>query len=161
MGEKTTIRLDETNLDRVQKDMLRAYLSPHRANWLIVGEDSGRGHRSIDLQWARLAVKDSRRAGVALFMKQLGGPAADGKFAEAIAGIEEAVPGARQVFLGRGLARQDFYNLAKIAEPQPHSAKHILEQIKGAANPREAKRILRQAAESPEFILSTGEGEAL
>jgi len=49
------------------------YLGPDRVNWLIVGGESGRGHRPMDLEWVRLALEDCCRAGVAFFMKQLGG----------------------------------------------------------------------------------------
>jgi len=40
--------------------------------WIIVGGESGPGARPFDLAWARSAVEQCRKAGVACFVKQLG-----------------------------------------------------------------------------------------
>jgi protein gp37 len=42
--------------------------------WVIVGGESGRGHRPIDPAWVRDIRDQCDRAGVALFFKQWGGP---------------------------------------------------------------------------------------
>jgi protein gp37 len=41
-------------------------------HWMIVGGESGPGARPMDLAWARSLVEQSRAAGVAPFVKQLG-----------------------------------------------------------------------------------------
>lgn len=41
-------------------------------NWVIVGGESGPGARPMDLDWARSIVQQCKRAGVAVFVKQLG-----------------------------------------------------------------------------------------
>lgn len=41
-------------------------------DWVIVGGESGHGARSCDLSWIRSVVDQARRAGVAVFVKQLG-----------------------------------------------------------------------------------------
>ena len=49
-------------------------------DWVIIGGESGPGHRPLDLDHARLIVDDCREAGVPVFFKQVGGrtPAAGG-----------------------------------------------------------------------------------
>jgi protein gp37 len=42
-------------------------------NWLIIGGESGPGHRRMDLQWAHDLIQAARLAGCASFVKQLGG----------------------------------------------------------------------------------------
>jgi len=42
-------------------------------HWLIVGGESGPGCRPMDLEWARDLRDDCKDAGVAFFLKQLGG----------------------------------------------------------------------------------------
>lgn len=42
-------------------------------HWVIVGGESGWGARSLDLAWARNLLSQCKAAGVAYFMKQLGG----------------------------------------------------------------------------------------
>ena len=42
-------------------------------NWVIVGGESGPGCRPMHLAWARALRDECRRAGVAFFLKQLGG----------------------------------------------------------------------------------------
>ncbi len=42
-------------------------------NWLIVGGESGPGHRRMDLQWARDLRDACSDSGTAFFLKQLGG----------------------------------------------------------------------------------------
>jgi protein gp37 len=50
-----------------------------RLDWIIVGGESGPGARPLDLAWARSTVEQCREAGVACFVKQLGGgPLYDG-----------------------------------------------------------------------------------
>lgn len=41
-------------------------------DWLIVGGESGPGARSFDVAWARSAIAQCRKAGVPVFVKQLG-----------------------------------------------------------------------------------------
>ena len=41
-------------------------------DWLIIGGESGRGARPMDLAWARQLVKQGQEAGAAVFVKQLG-----------------------------------------------------------------------------------------
>ncbi len=54
-----------------------------RLDWVIVGGESGPGARPFDLLWARVSIEILGRAGVPVFMKQIGanafiGPAGDG-----------------------------------------------------------------------------------
>jgi protein gp37 len=46
-------------------------------HWLIAGGESGPDHRPMDLDWARSLRDACQGAGVAFFLKQLGGPASD------------------------------------------------------------------------------------
>lgn len=46
--------------------------TPLGIDWLIVGGESGRGARPMDLDWARRLVEQGRDAGAAVFVKQLG-----------------------------------------------------------------------------------------
>jgi protein gp37 len=48
-------------------------LDLEQIDWLIVGGESGPGHRRMDLEWARGLRDAARDAGTALFVKQLGG----------------------------------------------------------------------------------------
>lgn len=41
-------------------------------DWVIVGGESGGGSRPFDLDWARNTVESCRRAGVSVFVKQMG-----------------------------------------------------------------------------------------
>lgn len=43
-----------------------------RVDWVIVGGESGHGARPFDIAWARDIVRQTREAGVACFVKQLG-----------------------------------------------------------------------------------------
>lgn len=45
----------------------------HPIDWVIVGGESGHGARPMDEVWARSIMHQSKEAGVAFFMKQLGG----------------------------------------------------------------------------------------
>lgn len=45
---------------------------PHHIDWLIVGGESGNGARPFDIEWAHGSVEQCKRAGVAVFVKQLG-----------------------------------------------------------------------------------------
>lgn len=45
----------------------------HSLDWVIVGGESGPGHRPFDPEWARSLRDQCAAAGVALFVKQLGG----------------------------------------------------------------------------------------
>lgn len=42
-------------------------------DWVVIGGESGPGARPMDVAWARSLLKQCREAGVAAFMKQLGG----------------------------------------------------------------------------------------
>jgi protein gp37 len=50
-------------------------------HWVIVGGESGRGHRPIEAEWVRAIGRQSREAGAAFFFKQWGGlhPKAGGR----------------------------------------------------------------------------------
>ena len=45
---------------------------PPRPDWVIIGGESGRGARPMDLDWARDLLGQCRSAGVPVFVKQLG-----------------------------------------------------------------------------------------
>ena len=60
----------EPLLERVD---LRSWLDRGALNWLIVGGESGRRARSMELDWVRDLRDQSLNAGVAFFLKQLGG----------------------------------------------------------------------------------------
>jgi Protein of unknown function (DUF5131)/Protein of unknown function (DUF3102) len=42
-------------------------------HWVLIGGESGPGYRPMDLEWARGILKQCKAAGVACFVKQLGG----------------------------------------------------------------------------------------
>lgn len=46
-------------------------------DWIIVGGESGPGARPFELDWARDIVRECKRAGVPVFVKQLGAAASD------------------------------------------------------------------------------------
>lgn len=46
-------------------------------HWVILGGESGPGARNCDVQWFRSIIRQCRRAGVAVFVKQLGARAFD------------------------------------------------------------------------------------
>ena len=48
-------------------------LAKNAISWVIVGGESGPKHRPFDPDWARSTVAQCRKAGVACFVKQLGG----------------------------------------------------------------------------------------
>lgn len=52
---------------------LRPYLQQGDVQWVIVGGESGRKARPMDPAWARDLREQCRKAGVAFFLKQLGG----------------------------------------------------------------------------------------
>jgi protein gp37 len=56
-------------------------------NWIIVGGESGPGCRPFNIQWARNTIMQCKAAGVACFVKQLGGNAR----MEAIKGFGDAM----------------------------------------------------------------------
>jgi protein gp37 len=62
----------EPQLDRVD---LKPWIIDKRPriHWVIQGGESGPRHRPFDLDWARLTRDQCRRAGVAYFLKQIGG----------------------------------------------------------------------------------------
>lgn len=45
-----------------------------RPDWIVIGAESGRGAREMDLEWARSLKDECHRHDVAVFMKQLSGP---------------------------------------------------------------------------------------
>jgi protein gp37 len=47
---------------------------PGGVNWVIVGGESGHGARPMQIEWAQAMRRECQAAGVAFFMKQLGGP---------------------------------------------------------------------------------------
>jgi len=53
-------------------DMGRPCHTVERIDWVIVGGESGHGARPCDISWIRSVVDQARRAGVAVFVKQLG-----------------------------------------------------------------------------------------
>lgn len=53
--------------------ILPVEVEPPRIGWIIVGGESGPGHRSIDLDHARMLVETARAAGTPVFFKQVGG----------------------------------------------------------------------------------------
>ncbi len=52
---------------------LRRWLDSGEVQWVIAGGESGRAARPMDLEWVRDLRDQSRQAGVAFFLKQLGG----------------------------------------------------------------------------------------
>ncbi len=52
---------------------LRHWLDAGAVHWVIAGGESGPAARPMDLDWARTLRDQSREAGVAFFLKQLGG----------------------------------------------------------------------------------------
>lgn len=46
---------------------------PYHLDWVIVGGESGAGHRPVDAEWVRDIRDDCQAAGVAFFFKQWGG----------------------------------------------------------------------------------------
>ncbi len=53
---------------------LSQHLGTGGLHWVIVGGESGPGHRPMDLDWARAVRDDCARANVPFFYKQEGGP---------------------------------------------------------------------------------------
>ena len=60
----------EPLLERVD---LTEWLEDGTLQWVIAGGESGPKARPMDLEWARVLQEQSERAGVAFFLKQLGG----------------------------------------------------------------------------------------
>ena len=52
---------------------LRPWLDSGALQWVIVGGESGHHARPMDMDWVRSLRDQSTRAGVAFFLKQLGG----------------------------------------------------------------------------------------
>ncbi len=50
---------------------------PSPLSWVIVGGESGHGARPMELDWARSLVRQCQRAGVPVYLKQLGAAASD------------------------------------------------------------------------------------
>ena len=76
----------EPLLERID---LRPWLDKGVLNWVIVGGESGPRARPMDLDWARDLRDQSVDAGVAFFLKQLGGVRNKRGGAEAIMGEGE------------------------------------------------------------------------
>jgi protein gp37 len=73
----------------------------------------------------------------------------DAKFARSVDAIASAAgPEARQTILARDtkLGRQEVHKLADIARSQPQTARNVLAQVEAAPKPKEAKRLVHQAA---------------
>jgi len=49
-------------------------IDPRGLNWIIVGGESGPGHRPMQLSWLEDIAKQCKAAGVPLFVKQDSGP---------------------------------------------------------------------------------------
>ncbi len=60
--------LNFQHVNREHLDGVRGLL-----HWVIVGGESGPGCRPMDLNWARELRDNCREAGIAFFLKQLGG----------------------------------------------------------------------------------------
>ena len=60
-------------------------------HWVIVGGESGHGARPCDISWIRSVVDQARRAGVAVFVKQLGADPVD----TPVPGYTTGIPGIR------------------------------------------------------------------
>ena len=73
------------------------YASLPSLDWVIVGGESGAGHRPMDLAWVRSLRDQCRAAGVAYFGKQAGGPR-PGIPLPGDLGDQEAVLGERDVY---------------------------------------------------------------
>ena len=58
---------------------LRRWLASGAVQWIIAGGESGPAARPMDLDWARDLRDQSAEAGVAFFLKQLGGNVASGR----------------------------------------------------------------------------------
>lgn len=52
------------------------FFRPAKPDWIIVGGESGHGHRDINPEWARSLLDQCKAAGVPVFMKQMAGRAA-------------------------------------------------------------------------------------
>lgn len=63
---------------------LQAYLGKGKVSWVIVGGESQKGARPMDMEWARQIKKDCEQAGAAFFLKQLGGYPNPRKHEEAV-----------------------------------------------------------------------------
>lgn len=50
----------------------KGWIGENRLNWIIVGGESGSHARPFRAQWAREVVRECRKAGTAVFVKQLG-----------------------------------------------------------------------------------------
>ena len=57
----------------LEKLDLSRWLDDGTLHWVIAGGESGSRARPMDLEWARGLLEQSERAGVAFFLKQLGG----------------------------------------------------------------------------------------
>ena len=71
----------EPLLDRVD---LSRWLEAGDVRWVIAGGESGRSARPMELDWARALRDQCREAGVAFFLKQLGGRRGKRSGAEAV-----------------------------------------------------------------------------
>lgn len=57
-----------------QRDQRAERPAARTIDWIIVGGESGPGHRPMDLAWLERVDAQTRAAGVALFVKQMSGP---------------------------------------------------------------------------------------
>jgi protein gp37 len=66
---------------------VKRHIGRPQLGWVIVGGESGPGARPFDIAWARRTVADCKRAGVPVFVKQLGERPHEGDFAKLVGGV--------------------------------------------------------------------------
>jgi len=93
------LRVDEGNVDCLagwRSDDFESCGVPRTAtaaiDWVIVGGESGRGHRPMQLDWARDLREQCRAAGVPFFFKQNSGPR-PGQGEDALGEVVQEFPG--------------------------------------------------------------------
>ncbi len=66
--------LGPTNLHLGQRDEGQRWERHHLLSWVVVGGESGKGHRPCQVEWIADISRQCREAGTALFVKQDSGP---------------------------------------------------------------------------------------
>jgi len=51
----------------------------HGIDWVVIGGESGPRHRPMKIEWAANIIREAKRQGVPVWMKQLGGPRPGGE----------------------------------------------------------------------------------
>ena len=76
--QETGGRIPQLNSGRFRRDVPDDFKDRSKdslgISWVIVGGESGPGHRPMDLDWARSIRDQCRAAGVPFFFKQSSGP---------------------------------------------------------------------------------------